>query len=448
MELTFESVTVKTRQGRELLSNVSGSAMPGTFTSLMGASGSGKTTLLSTLSRRFESTLLYSGNVRYNRRKFTKADRRAIAFVQQDDIVPSYLTVFEHLTYSSKLRLNLTEEERKARVETVIAQLRLEKCRNTLLGGPEQRGVSGGERKRSSIANELLTDPQILFTDEVTSGLDSTLSLVVVDILKELAKTNGLTIVTTIHSPSSSIFDRFDSLIILDEGRVFYRGHAKNLTKFLSETLGRDVPAMFNPADYVMDILVLEKDRKKDDRVLAAMESFLTLPSDTNAVTIGDQQQPQQQSVSNGVSRRKSYRAVTGGRQIVRSVSVIFRPGQQGEEDEKDTKYARNFWAQTALLTSRLWQRYKKDLVTRNQIASTLGLALISGLLFFQIGFVEANIFSRVSLSLWLVGTDMYLSVFSTIFAFHDDVPLLKKELYDGSYSLLAHVVAKQVRSL
>jgi hypothetical protein len=97
------------------------------------------------------------------------------------------------------------------------------------------------------------------------------------------------------------------------------------------------------------------------------------------------------------------------------------------------------------LLTGRLWRRYRRDLFTVNQVGSTLGLALISGLLFFQLGYSEAEIFSRVALALWLVGTDMYLSVFSTVWSLHDDVPLLKKELYDGSYSLAAHFVAKQI---
>jgi len=443
MEISFESITVKTKAGKELLSNVTGICQPGTFTSLMGSSGSGKTTLLSVLSRRFEASLFYTGLVRYNGRKWNPHDRRCIAFVQQDDIVPPYLTVEDFLMYSARLRLDATDEVRKERVEKVIAKLRLQKCRGTQIGGIEARGVSGGERKRTSIANELLTEPLVVFTDEPTSGLDSTLSTVVIDILKGLAD-EGLTVVTTIHSPSSSIFDKFDSLIVLDEGRVFYRGHAKDLVRYLSETLGRTVPAQFNPADFLLDVLVLDKESLKDQKVVDAMASFMQLDSASASTVSHDEVDEQTQLARKSMTKRKSTMS-TRGKQMLRSVSVIFRPGDEDVTDNVEKKYARSFLVQVFILTSRLWNKYRRDVFTANQIGSTIGLSAISGLLYFQIGFTEQEIFSRVALALWLVGTDMYLGVFSTSFALQDDIPLVKKELYDGSYSLAAHVVAKQI---
>lgn len=409
MEISFESVTVKTKGGRELLSNVSGVALPGSFTSLMGASGSGKTTLLATLSRRFEASLIYTGNVRYSGRKWQNGDRRRIAFVQQDDIVPPYLTVEEHLHYSSRLRLEVDEQTRNSRVETVIAQLRLEKCRKTLLGGIDARGVSGGERKRTSIANELLTEPLVLFTDEPTSGLDSTLSSVVIDILKDLTKVNGLTVVTTIHSPSSAIFEKFDSLLVLDEGRVFYRGQAKGLVRYLSDSLGKVVPPNYNPADYLMDVLVLDTDRKNNEKIQGAMDTFLLLSASEYLHHADDQQQQQPSTSGEMASLRLNKKRTSTAKNLLRNVSVLFRPGEEMKDEAQTHKFARSLPVQVGLLSSRLWRRYRKDMFTANQVGSTLGLAAISGLLFFQLVYTEPAIFQRVALSLWLVGTDMYL---------------------------------------
>jgi ABC-type multidrug transport system ATPase subunit len=413
MDISFEHVTVKTKQGKEILSDVSGSVKPGTFTSLMGASGSGKTTLLSTLSRRFEASLFYEGNVRYNGRKWVPRDRRAICFVQQDDIMPTYLTVQEFLKYSARLRLDVPEEVRQERVERVIDRLRLHKCRHTVIGDSHARGVSGGERKRTNIANELLTEPEVVFTDEPTSGLDSTLSNVVIEILK--GQTNdGLTVVTTVHSPSSFIFSQFDSLIVLDEGRVFYRGEAKNLVQYINDTLGRAIPVQFNPADYLMDLLVLEKDFvRNSERLTKAVAAFthLDMPetSSTSQDTVPDGNAEQTTTSKGSMTKRKST-ASARGKKLLKGVSVMFRPGDEDHtESARDKKYARSFPVQVYLLTKRLWQKYKKDMFTVNQIGSTLGLAIISGLLFFQMGYSETEIFSRTALSLWLVGTDMYL---------------------------------------
>lgn len=417
MDITFERVTVKTREGRELLSGVTGQMRPGTLTSLMGASGSGKTTLLSTLSRRFEASLLYTGNIRYDGRKFAKKDRRAIAFVQQDDlgIVPHYLTVEDFLLYSARLRLDVDDETRKQRVERVINRLRLQKCRKTVIGGVEARGVSGGERKRTSIANELLTEPSVVFTDEPTSGLDSTLSNVVIDILRELAS-DGLTVVTTIHSPSSSIFEKFDTLIVLDEGQVFYRGNAKNLVSYIEDVTGKQVPALFNPADYLMDLLVLEKDLLKSEKVKNAIANFANLEttnSTVSSVSAADYTAHNNEAVNDKVNsmKRRSTKPFSTAK-LLKGVSVIFRPGDDVEEGSKDYKYARSFPMQVALLTSRLWQKHRHSIFARNQIISTLGLSVISGLLYFQLGYSEKEIFSRVALCLWLSGVDMYLYVF------------------------------------
>jgi ABC-type multidrug transport system ATPase subunit len=99
-------------------------------------------------------------------------------------------------------------------VEKIIEKLRLWKCANTKIGGALIKGVSGGERKRTSIGVELITNPYMIFLDEPTTGLDSFTASVLVDIFRELAN-EGKTIICTIHQPTSEMFQNFDKLMLL-----------------------------------------------------------------------------------------------------------------------------------------------------------------------------------------------------------------------------------------
>lgn len=108
------------------------------------------------------------------------------------------MTVRECLEFAAKLKLKGTLNEKLDRVEELISELRLNKCQNTKIGGPLIKGVSGGERKRCSIGVELITDPNLIFLDEPTTGLDSFTATSVVETLTELAR-NGRTVISTIH---------------------------------------------------------------------------------------------------------------------------------------------------------------------------------------------------------------------------------------------------------
>lgn len=109
------------------------------------------------------------------------------AYVQQDDILFQTMTVRECLEFAAKLKLKGTEAEKMVRVEQIIMELKLVKCQNTKIGGPLVKGVSGGERKRTSIGVELITDPSLIFLDEPTTGLDSFTATNVMDLLRILA---------------------------------------------------------------------------------------------------------------------------------------------------------------------------------------------------------------------------------------------------------------------
>ena len=100
--------------------------------------------------------------------------------------------------------------------------MKLNKCQNTRIGGPLVKGISGGERKRTSIGVELITDPNLIFLDEPTTGLDSFTATSVMESLGDLARKDGRTVISTIHQPNSDIFEMFDKLLLLARGKIIY----------------------------------------------------------------------------------------------------------------------------------------------------------------------------------------------------------------------------------
>nr|GMD91111.1 ABC transporter G family member 22-like isoform X1 [Ipomoea batatas] len=135
---------------------------------------------------------------------------------------------------------------------SVICELGLERCQNTIIGGALIRGISGGERKRVCIGNEILLNPSLLFLDEPTSGLDSTTALRIVQMLHNIAKA-GKTVVTTIHQPSSRLFITFDKLILLGKGCSLYSGKASEAMVYFS-SIGCSPLIAMNPAEFLIDL--------------------------------------------------------------------------------------------------------------------------------------------------------------------------------------------------
>jgi len=250
------------RPSKDLIKGIYGTLHKGRLIAIMGPSGAGKTTLLSILSNRVQDgkhgtrlkgSLLVNGQkMKYLNDRY----RENVGFVMQDDVMLSNLTPREQLKFSAYLRLSrdIPHKEKKQRVEDLLRSLVLTKASNTRVGlAGIQRGVSGGERKRTAIGVELVNDPQILFLDEPTSGLDSTTALTVVKILRTLAHDHGTTVITTIHQPSSQIFYTFDDLFLLSEGHLIYGGPVKDCVPHFSR-LGYKCPNLTNPADFMLDL--------------------------------------------------------------------------------------------------------------------------------------------------------------------------------------------------
>jgi hypothetical protein len=151
-----------------------------------------------------------------------------------------------------RLPAHQSTAEKLARVESVVAALGLQACRDTAIGGGQRRGVSGGERKRVSVGHELLINPALIFLDEPTSGLDSTTALHLVEVLRRLAR-GGRAVITTIHQPSSRLYQRLDALLLLSQGHVMYSGRSAAAAEWF-ERLGKPVPFGTNVADFILDL--------------------------------------------------------------------------------------------------------------------------------------------------------------------------------------------------
>jgi len=202
-----------TEERLQLLRDVSGAFRPGVLTALMGVTGAGKTTLLDVLAGRktggyIEGTISIEG---YPKRQETFS--RISGYCEQTDIHSPYLTVYESLQFSAYLRLptEVNSHKRDMFVEEVMGLVELTDLRNAMVGIPGVTGLSAEQRKRLTIAVELVASPSIIFMDEPTTGLDARAAAIVMRTVRKTVNT-GRTVVCTIHQPSIEIFESFDEV--------------------------------------------------------------------------------------------------------------------------------------------------------------------------------------------------------------------------------------------
>ncbi|XP_065199289.1 protein white-like [Sycon ciliatum] len=250
-----------------ILDSINGEVKAGSLLAIMGASGAGKTTFLNLLTDRTASGLQVNAVLAINNNAIKPSDVRKISsYVQQQDLFFSSLTVLEHLTVQALLRMNreLSRKERLQRAQDVLHELGLSDVVNSYIGSVfgRSRGISGGQRKRLSFATEVLTDPPLLFVDEPTTGLDSFAAETVVRHLKNMSE-KGRTVLCTIHQPATEVFNCFDELLLLAEGRTAYLGARSDAVAYFSN-IGYACPHDFNPADfyiYTLAVVPTEKER-------------------------------------------------------------------------------------------------------------------------------------------------------------------------------------------
>ncbi|VAI16419.1 unnamed protein product [Triticum turgidum subsp. durum] len=245
----------------QLLHNITGAFQPGVLSALMGVTGAGKTTLLDVLSGRKTGGVI-EGDIRIGGYpKIQQTFARISGYCEQTDVHSPQITVSESVAYSARLRLP-PEVDSKARnefVKEVLEIIELDEIRDSLVGIPGVNGLSTEQRKRLTIAVELVSNPSIIFMDEPTSGLDARAAAIVMRAVKNVADT-GRTVVCTIHQPSIDIFEAFDELMLMKRGgELIYAGpvghHSCEVIKYFQAIPGvARIKENYNPSTWMLEV--------------------------------------------------------------------------------------------------------------------------------------------------------------------------------------------------
>jgi ABC-type multidrug transport system ATPase subunit len=263
--LDIEKRAIRKQWSKSILRPLTADFTAGSLNVIMGPSGSGKTSLLNSMAGRLKDDLSTrykkSGTMTFNGAEPTQDVIHSIcSFVtQDDDALLASLTVRETLRYAAGLRLPkwMSKEQKKQRSEEILLKMGLKDCADNLIGNDLIKGISGGEKRRVTIAVQILTEPRVLLLDEPLSGLDAFTALSIVDVLRGLAS-EGRTLVVTIHQPRSDLFAHFGNILLLARGgHPIYAGPAKDMLSHFAAQ-GYQCPRHINPADFALDLITVD----------------------------------------------------------------------------------------------------------------------------------------------------------------------------------------------
>ncbi|KAJ8443455.1 hypothetical protein Cgig2_026242 [Carnegiea gigantea] len=414
MKLKKTPLSPSTTQEKVILKGVSGMVKPGEMFAMLGPSGSGKTTLLTALGGRLGGNL--NGTITYNEEPFSNKIKRRTGFVTQDDVLYAHLTVTETLVYTALLRLpnTFTKKEKIVQAEAVVQQLGLTRCKNSIIGGPLLRGISGGERKRVSIGQEMLINPSLLFLDEPTSGLDSTTAQRIVSTLLELAL-GGRTIVMTIHQPSSRLFYMFHKVLLLSEGDPLYFGSGTEVMDYFAG-VGFVPSVPMNPADFLLDL--------------------------ANGVSLNGSRDPTMVKEKLILAYKNNLAPKVKVEMQEECESVV----RHESEAREIQKWPTTWWQQFSVLLRRGLKERKHEIFDFLKIVQVVVVAFIAGLLWWQSDLTHLQ--DQIGLLYFSSGFWGFFPLFEAIFTFPPERMILAKERSSGMYRLSSYFMARMVNDL
>ncbi|MCO5612469.1 hypothetical protein L7F22_066736 [Adiantum nelumboides] len=423
--LTWKDLSVKVPAGRGrshgqpryLLQNVSGYAEPGSLLAIMGPSGCGKTTLLNALAGRLETSMIDSGEILANGRR-QRLSYGNSAYVTQDDSLIATLTTYETLVYSAHLQLpdSMISFEKQRRVQNTIREMGLQDCADTPVGGWYIRGLSGGQKRRLSIAIETLQQRPLLFLDEPTSGLDSAAAFHVVKRLRMLAKA-GRTLLISIHQPGSEVFEFFHFLCLLSSGKTVYFGE-RSKAQELFDDAGFSCPPYRNPSDHFLWVINSDFEETKDEEL------------GSEASTTSHKAQTLIRAYANSDMKK----AVT---MTIQQVSQ-----KEGELIEKGDVGRASVLKQTFYLTSRSFTNMRRDIAYywfRLFIYTVLSICV--GTIYYKVGHSFDAIQARASLFMFVSAFLTFMGV-ASFPSFIEDMKIFTRERLNGHYAVAVFVVA------
>eukprot|EP00002_Diphylleia_rotans_P021398 TRINITY_DN4164_c0_g1_i3.p1 TRINITY_DN4164_c0_g1~~TRINITY_DN4164_c0_g1_i3.p1 ORF type:complete len:680 (-),score=125.78 TRINITY_DN4164_c0_g1_i3:252-2291(-) len=418
---------------KKILHNVTGKALPGKLSAIMGPSGAGKTTLLHTLSgRRMAGTL--QGQVVVNGNEVNvKMMQRISAFVEQLDVLFGSSTPREALLFASKLRLDpkLTDDYLNQKVDSLIEELGLSKCRDSLVGyvgeaaknSGLKRGLSGGERKRLSIGFELISDPLLIFLDEPTTGLDSFAANSVIRTLRRLSRRQNRTIIFTIHQPSDEIFDLFDYVHALSHGKTIYFGPRQDLIPYFNE-IGRPCPPLTIAPDHLIDIVF------GDDLV-------------GNRVNLLDMD-PNKRDVSKFIEQANDLNQKYLASSVCKKVSSI-PPAPFSDLTVVEGRAGKaSFLRQYEVLRHRAWlDAIREPRQLRSWVGQTIFLGIFIGLVYLDLGYSQRNVQDRLGFLFFSIILMFVTSFNAPINLFPAERAIFLHEARQGLYDTFPYFLAK-----
>ncbi|KAJ1429998.1 P-loop containing nucleoside triphosphate hydrolase [Sesbania bispinosa] len=442
MVMAWEDLTVEVPSSRSsvpnkkklLLHGITGFAEPGSIMAVMGPSGCGKTTLLDSLAGRHPTNVIVTGSILINGRKNRRHDCRQVSYVAQEELFLGTLTVRESLTYSANMRLpsKMTKEEINEVVEETIMEMGLEDCADNNIGNWHLRGISNGEKKRLSIALEILTQPQVLLLDEPTSGLDSASAFYVIHALSNIA-CNGKIVICSIHQPSSETFNLFDDLLLLSCGETVYFGEAKMALKFFADA-GFPCPTRRNPSDHYILCINLDFDLVTE----ALARSHLSLPSTSN-LAVGMKTTEVRATL---IESYKSSELMINARRRIQQL----KPNEE-QVTESNLRSTTSWCRQLCTLTKRSFLNMTRDMgYYWLRIIFYLLVSICMGTLFFHIGTDNNSILARGKCLSFIYGFMICLSCGGLPF-FIEELKVFYGERSKGHYGEAAFVLSNAISS-
>ncbi|WEW60487.1 hypothetical protein PRK78_005974 [Emydomyces testavorans] len=416
--LLWDRIRRKTKGGlKTILDGVTATMPSGSLTAVIGGSGSGKTSLLNAMAGRMNTgRAKISGSATFNGHEDISCVRSA--YVMQQDILIPTLTVRETLQYSADLRLPppTSHEERQNVVNNVILELGLKECADTRVGTTIRKGCSGGEKRRTSIGVQMLSNPSVLFCDEPTTGLDATSAFQVVQTLKRLSQ-DGRTVIASIHAPRSEIWRLFDRVILLSRGSVLYSGPVDLVLDYFEEC-GHTLPPFVNPAEFLIDLAAYDNRSEQSEflsqtrveRLKRTWREKSSNPSWDEKASID----------------RKRLSADVAYQQILLQKNVTF--GQQFR-----------------VLTSRTVKMTLRDPMGMTaSLFEAIGMAVLNGWVYLRLDHSLAGIRSRQGSLYTASSLNGYLILLYEIFRLTTDIQLFDRERNEGVVSVPAFLLSRR----
>jgi ABC-type multidrug transport system ATPase subunit len=374
-----------------VLDDVTGSAVPGELVAMLGSTGAGKSTLLDILAGTHKGGTI-TGRVLVNGWA-PRSKRHLVGYVSQDDCLLATQTVWETLMFYAVLRLPsaMSHAQKRAAVDALIAELGLEKARNTYVGNALIRGISGGERKRLAIGCQVISRPGLLLADEPNTGLDCFNSLAVMLVLKNLAR-QGHTVLCTLHQPRASIVNLLDRVLILSNGKLVYSGQTASTTEHF-QRLGWQHPEHTNPADFALDVAILSEEGPSSlvrDRYLEhSDDTVIRRPDDETDIATGDRATVSLTEYYNDTIKPD----VVARTKELEDAAIAERRRKKQQKEKEPPEYSAPWLLQTAILVKRNTQGLIRDpRVFLSQLFTTVLLAVVISTMFISIGFDQRAI--------------------------------------------------------